>query len=90
MYKQDILDLGWIQPHPGFWYEWPVKETLYCDELSSRPLDWRLNWVEDGRALHIDFYERNVFDWLRAYEGPGDIEKLKMLMQWLKISPPQE
>lgn len=70
----------------GFYYEWPVKDTLYCDEISNRTLDWRLNWVNEEKYLRIDCYERNSFEWETAFMGPcPTINDLKYLMGLLKI-----
>jgi len=82
----DILALGWV--HEGaFFYKWPADTSI--DEISNRPLSWRLNFVDYDRYVKIECYERNTFEWETAYMGPApDVFKLKVVMNWfdLKLS----
>ena len=80
--KEQILKEGWN--HSGaFYYAWPKD----CDsEDSSRPYQWRMNWVDHTRYLKLEFYDNNYFDWFTGYEGPcKDINTLRMLMKLLNI-----
>ncbi len=81
--KEIIAEQGWIYKSGFFWYLPWVTE---CDEISNRGLSWRLNYVAPDRALHIDCYERNAFEWERVYAGPcTTAEELKTIMQLLKL-----
>lgn len=82
---QMLADLGWVHTG-GFFYEWPVKGTITIDELSSRTLDFRLNFVDWDRYTKLEFYERNSFDWFTGFEGPcRNIEELKYIMKVFNI-----
>ena len=82
---QLLADLGWVHIG-GFFYEWPTKNTIYIDEISSRPLDFRLNFVDWDRALKIEFYERNSFEWFPCFEGPvKTVDDIKDLMKIFNI-----
>ncbi len=82
--KEIIAELGW-KFKGGFFWELP--HVTECEELSNRGLSWRLNFVEPNRALHIDFYERNSFEWYRAFEGPCHTkEDLVLLIQIFKLN----
>lgn len=81
--KEVLVELGW-KYKGGFFWEWP--NVTECDELSNRGLSWRLNHVAPDRALHIDCYERNSFEWERCYMGPCHTkEKLEYIMKMFKL-----
>lgn len=83
--KQDILDLGWIHI-AGFYYEFPIKNTIECEEYSNRPLDFRLNFVSNDRYIMIEAYERNLFDWEVCFRGPCKTkEELEYIMSIFNI-----
>lgn len=83
--KEDIEGEGWKKTG-GFWWEWPIEYELYCDEISNRPVDWRLNWMDATRYLRIECYERNSFEWETAYMGPcPTVNELRYLMRLFNI-----
>ena len=83
MNKEVLVELGWVFKQ-GFY--WTLPWITECDEISNRWLSWRLNYVAPDRALHIDCYERNSFEWERAYSGPCNIkEDLVEIMKLLKL-----
>src|ERR1044072_6034361 len=51
--KQQIEKEGWVHIG-GFFWEWPIKNTIYIDEYSSRPLDFRLNFTAADEYLSIE------------------------------------
>jgi len=79
--RNKIISLGWT--HIGaFWYEWPVKNEIYVDEYSNRPLDYRLNFVDFDRYITMEAYERNSFEWEVCYKGScRNEEELLYLMK---------
>lgn len=82
--KEILIELGW-KYKGGFFWELPY--VTECDELSNRGLSWRLNFVSPDRALHIDCYERNSFEWERAYMGPCHTkQELYFLMGIFKLN----
>ena len=82
--KEVLKEAGWVF-RSGFYWELPwVTE---CDELSNRGLSWRLNYIAPDRALHIDCYERNSFEWERCYQGPCHTkEELLHIMEMFKLN----
>lgn len=83
--KEDILSLGWV--HKGlYWYDWPIQNEIYCDPISNRCLDYRLNYAGQERYLIIEAYERNAFEWERIYAMPcKNKSQLQQLMKQLNI-----
>lgn len=81
--KEILEELGW-KYRSGFYWELPwVTE---CNEISNRGLSWRLNYIAPDKALHIDYYERNSFEWERAYSGPcSTLDDILLLMTLLKL-----
>jgi hypothetical protein len=83
--KEQIEAEGWIHIG-GFWWEWPVKNTIEVEEFSNRTLDFRLNFSGADKYLIIKAYERNSFDWETVFAGPcPTINELRTLMRWFKI-----
>lgn len=83
--KDQIKDEGWVQIG-GFYWEWPVKNTIYIDGYSSRSLDFRLNFTDAESYLMIEAYERNSFDWERIFAGPcPTINHLRYIMNLFNI-----
>ena len=86
--KDIIKELGWVY-RSGFYWELPWNTD--CDEISNRGLSWRLNFVDSDKALHVDCYERNAFEWERAYSGPCNTKKdLELIMKLLKLDQKTE
>jgi hypothetical protein len=86
--KEVLVELGW-KFHGGFY--WELTWNTDCDEISNRGLSWRLNFVNPNRALHIDCYERNAFEWERCYQGPcHTVTDLLTIMGMLKLENKSE
>ncbi len=66
--KEYVQDFGWEYIN-GFYYEFPVKNTIMIEEYSNRALDFRLNFVDFGRYLMLEAYERNGFMWETCFRG---------------------
>ena len=66
--KDYILKFGWKYIN-RFYYEYPIKNTIYIEEYSNRPVDFRLNFVEYDRYLMLEAYERNGFEWEVCFRG---------------------
>jgi hypothetical protein len=77
-----ILALGWVH-EGGFFYKWPADTSI--DEISNRPLSWRLNFVDYDRYVKIECYERNSFEWETAYMGPCSKLLLPAIMSLFRL-----
>ena len=83
--KEQIEAEGW-KYLGGFWWEWPIKDSIYVEEFSNRTLDFRLNFSSPDKYLIMEAYERNSFDWERVFAGPcPTVNELRTLQRWFKI-----
>jgi len=96
--KEDIESLGWIKGYKADLDNYETKEHscnsfeyiikgIDTKHFSSRPVDYKLNFVDNEHTIKIQFYERNYFEWFPCFEGViKNKSELQKIMKMLEIN----